>query len=219
MTRLRALCAAVCLGLAAPAAWAADPLLVIHGGAGLERKDVTPQDEAAIRAALTLALKKGHEALAAGKPALDAVTAAITRARGRPAVQRRQGRRVHPRRQERARCLDHGRRHAARRRGGRCAPGEEPDPAGARGDGAFAARDDGRRRCGDVRAGTGDRAGRSVVFPHRAALAAAAEGVEGRRRRGQAMRDPSHGPGISARSARSRCDARASSPRAPPPAA
>ena len=52
MIRLRALSIALCLGLAAPAAWAADPVLVIHGGAGLERKDVTPQDEAAIRAAL-----------------------------------------------------------------------------------------------------------------------------------------------------------------------
>ena len=78
MTRLPMLCLALSLGLAAPTAWAADPLLVIHGGAGLERKDVTPQDEAAIRAALTLALKQGHAALAAGKPALDAVTAAIT---------------------------------------------------------------------------------------------------------------------------------------------
>jgi len=78
MTGLRVLSVALSLALAAPAAWAADPVLVIHGGAGLERKDVTPQDEAAIRAALTLALKKGHEALAAGKPALDAVTAAIT---------------------------------------------------------------------------------------------------------------------------------------------
>ena len=73
MTRLRALCVALSLGFAAPAAWAADPVLVIHGGAGLERKDVTPQDEAAIRAALTLALKKGHAALAAGKPAMDAL--------------------------------------------------------------------------------------------------------------------------------------------------
>jgi beta-aspartyl-peptidase (threonine type) len=78
MTGLRALCVAICLGLAAPVAWAATPVLVIHGGAGLERKDVNAQDEAAIRAALTLALQKGHQALAAGKPALDAVTAAIT---------------------------------------------------------------------------------------------------------------------------------------------
>ena len=50
MIRSRALCIALCLGLAAPAARAADPVLVIHGGAGLERKSVTPADEAAIRA-------------------------------------------------------------------------------------------------------------------------------------------------------------------------
>jgi len=77
MIRLRLLSLALGLGLAAPTAWAAAPVLVVHGGAGLERKDVTPQDEAAIRAALTLALTKGHEALAAGKPALDAVASAI----------------------------------------------------------------------------------------------------------------------------------------------
>jgi beta-aspartyl-peptidase (threonine type) len=53
-------------------------ILVIHGGAGLERKNVTEADEAAMRAALGRALARGHEALAAGKPALDAVTAAIT---------------------------------------------------------------------------------------------------------------------------------------------
>jgi beta-aspartyl-peptidase (threonine type) len=78
MSRLRLLSLALCLGLAAPAAWAAERVLVIHGGAGIELKSVTPQDEAVIRAALTLALRKGHEALAAGKPALDAVAAAIT---------------------------------------------------------------------------------------------------------------------------------------------
>lgn len=57
---------------------AAGPVLVIHGGAGVVRKDLSPADEAAARAALELALRKGHEQLAAGKPALDAVTAAIT---------------------------------------------------------------------------------------------------------------------------------------------
>lgn len=62
---------------AAPVA-AAEPVLVIHGGAGVVRKDLSPADEAAARAALELALRKGHEQLAAGKPALDAVTAAIT---------------------------------------------------------------------------------------------------------------------------------------------
>jgi len=67
--------------LLAPAVQAAQPedsVLLIHGGAGVVRKDMTPADEAAVRTALELALRKGHEQLAAGKPALDAVTAAIT---------------------------------------------------------------------------------------------------------------------------------------------
>ena len=64
--------------LFAPVAQAATPVLVIHGGAGVVRSEMTPADEAAVRAALELALRKGHEQLAAGKPALDAVTAAIT---------------------------------------------------------------------------------------------------------------------------------------------
>jgi len=63
--------------LAASAA-AAEPVLVIHGGAGVERKDLSPAEESAARAALRQALLKGHAALAAGKPALEAVTAAIT---------------------------------------------------------------------------------------------------------------------------------------------
>ncbi|KRG38508.1 asparaginase [Stenotrophomonas pictorum JCM 9942] len=77
------LTSAVLLGLAtlscgAAAAAAPSPLLVIHGGAGVERKDFSAEEERAARAALTEALRKGHEALMAGKPALDAVTAAIT---------------------------------------------------------------------------------------------------------------------------------------------
>ncbi|MCS4281660.1 isoaspartyl peptidase/L-asparaginase family protein [Stenotrophomonas rhizophila] len=63
--------------LAASAA-AAEPVLVIHGGAGVERKDLSPAEEKAARAALQQALLNGHAALAAGKPALEAVTAAIT---------------------------------------------------------------------------------------------------------------------------------------------
>jgi len=54
------------------------PLLVIHGGAGVERAGMTPQIEAQARAALELALRRGYAALKAGKPALDGVTAAIT---------------------------------------------------------------------------------------------------------------------------------------------
>ena len=54
------------------------PLLLIHGGAGVERAEMTPADEASARKALEAALRAGQAQLLAGKPALDAVTAAIT---------------------------------------------------------------------------------------------------------------------------------------------
>lgn len=54
------------------------PLLVVHGGAGVERRDLSGEEERAARAALAEALRRGHAELMAGKPALDAVTAAIT---------------------------------------------------------------------------------------------------------------------------------------------
>jgi beta-aspartyl-peptidase (threonine type) len=57
---------------------AVSPVLVIHGGAGVIKRDMTPAREKAVRAALTLALRDGYAQLKAGKPALDAVTAAIT---------------------------------------------------------------------------------------------------------------------------------------------
>ncbi|MGO4775184.1 isoaspartyl peptidase/L-asparaginase family protein, partial [Lysobacter sp. 2RAB21] len=57
---------------------AAQPVLVIHGGAGVERAGLSEQDEKDARAALEQALRAGHAQLAAGKPALEAVTAAIT---------------------------------------------------------------------------------------------------------------------------------------------
>jgi len=78
------LTSAVLLGLAslssaaAMAAPATSPLLVIHGGAGVERGSLGPEEMQAARTALEAALRKGHEALAAGRPAMDAVTAAIT---------------------------------------------------------------------------------------------------------------------------------------------
>lgn len=61
----------------AAAAPAAKTVLVIHGGAGVERASLTAEDEKAARAALEAALRAGHKELAAGKPALDAVSAAI----------------------------------------------------------------------------------------------------------------------------------------------
>ena len=54
------------------------PLLVIHGGAGVEKGDLSPEDAVAARAALEAALHAGHARLREGAAALDAVTAAIT---------------------------------------------------------------------------------------------------------------------------------------------
>ena len=53
------------------------PLLLIHGGAGVEPGDLTPAEEEAARAALAAALRAGHARLQAGEPALEAVTAAV----------------------------------------------------------------------------------------------------------------------------------------------
>ncbi len=56
---------------------AVSPVLVIHGGAGAVRHDMTPAKEKAIRAAMTEALREGYAELKAGKSAVDAVTAAL----------------------------------------------------------------------------------------------------------------------------------------------
>jgi len=53
------------------------PLLVIHGGAGVERAGLSAEEEAQARKALAAALRAGYAQLKAGKPAVDAVTAAI----------------------------------------------------------------------------------------------------------------------------------------------
>ena len=71
--------------LACTAALGADPMpppakavLVIHGGAGaLPKRGQTPEVEALYRADLETALRAGHAALKEGKPAVDAVQAAI----------------------------------------------------------------------------------------------------------------------------------------------
>ena len=54
------------------------PVLVIHGGAGVEPGDLTKEEEVAARAALETALKAGHAKLQAGGSSVDAVAAAIT---------------------------------------------------------------------------------------------------------------------------------------------
>lgn len=52
--------------------------LVIHGGAGtLSREQLTPEREAALRAALGEALQAGHAILASGGSSLEAATAAV----------------------------------------------------------------------------------------------------------------------------------------------
>lgn len=53
------------------------PVLVIHGGAGVVKRDMDPAKEKAVRAAMTEALQRGYAVLKAGKPAADAVAAAI----------------------------------------------------------------------------------------------------------------------------------------------
>jgi len=53
-------------------------VMVIHGGAGtLKRTNMSPEKEAAYRAALTLALQTGYNAIKAGKSSMDAVEATI----------------------------------------------------------------------------------------------------------------------------------------------
>ena len=81
MLRSRLTLAAVALALfAAPAAAQEAPRwsFAIHGGAGvIERDSLTPEQDAAYRAALHRALEAGSAVLAAGGSALDAVQAAI----------------------------------------------------------------------------------------------------------------------------------------------
>lgn len=53
------------------------PVLVIHGGAGIIRKGMTPEREKTVRAALKEALEAGYKLLQEGKSATDAVEASV----------------------------------------------------------------------------------------------------------------------------------------------
>ncbi|WP_426700620.1 isoaspartyl peptidase/L-asparaginase family protein [Rhodanobacter sp. Col0626] len=66
------------LGISAIGHAAVSPMLVIHGGAGVIKRDMTPAREQAVRTAMTQALQHGYAQLKSGKSALDAVTAALT---------------------------------------------------------------------------------------------------------------------------------------------
>lgn len=59
------------------ASMAATPVLVIHGGAGVIRKDLTPEKEKLVRADLETALTAGYTVLKNGGSSLDAVSRVI----------------------------------------------------------------------------------------------------------------------------------------------
>ncbi|GAA0649886.1 isoaspartyl peptidase/L-asparaginase family protein [Brevundimonas lenta] len=80
MTRTRIVLAATLSLFAAPALAQEAPQwsFAIHGGAGvIERSSLTPEQDAAYRAALHRALQAGQQVLAGGGSAMDAVQAAI----------------------------------------------------------------------------------------------------------------------------------------------
>lgn len=81
---MRFLALALALGLSVPAVAQAqsddrpDWAIVIHGGAGvIERESMTPETEAAYRAAMDAAVTRGRDVLEAGGSSLDAVEAVI----------------------------------------------------------------------------------------------------------------------------------------------
>jgi beta-aspartyl-peptidase (threonine type) len=67
----------VFIALAGTMSYAATPVLVIHGGAGVIAKDVPPEKEKAIRAELQRALESGYAVLKSGGSSLDAVSKAV----------------------------------------------------------------------------------------------------------------------------------------------
>jgi beta-aspartyl-peptidase (threonine type) len=53
-------------------------MLVVHGGAGtILRKDMTPAEDSAYRAAITAAIRAGYDVLSTGGTSVDAVTAVV----------------------------------------------------------------------------------------------------------------------------------------------
>jgi L-asparaginase / beta-aspartyl-peptidase len=75
--RLQLICIALVLFGAFQMTSAVTPVLVIHGGAGVVRKEMTPEREKAVRADLAKALNAGYATLKAGGSSLDAVSKAI----------------------------------------------------------------------------------------------------------------------------------------------
>jgi len=71
---VQALLLSLCFTLSA---MAATPVFVIHGGAGVIAKEITPEKEKAFRAELQRALEAGYAVLKGGGNSLDAVSKAI----------------------------------------------------------------------------------------------------------------------------------------------
>ncbi len=79
MTLATRLCLLVLsLPLLAGPALATEPVLVLHGGAGVQAADLDPQAQAEARAAMERALRAGHAVLAGGGSAVDAVAATLS---------------------------------------------------------------------------------------------------------------------------------------------
>ncbi|MBB5674400.1 isoaspartyl peptidase/L-asparaginase family protein [Xanthomonas sp. WHRI 6108] len=74
----RALCLSLSLLLAAGPVLAATPMLVIHGGAGVEKSSLSSEEQAQAREAMQRALRAGHAVLQGGGSAVDAVAATIS---------------------------------------------------------------------------------------------------------------------------------------------
>lgn len=66
------------MGIAAMSHAATTPVLVIHGGSGVIKRNLDPAKEKEIRVALAYALQSGYAQLKAGGSALDGITAALT---------------------------------------------------------------------------------------------------------------------------------------------
>lgn len=71
------LAAVLAVSTCVASAEAAVPVLVIHGGAGVIRKDLTPEKEKLVRADLAAALDAGYAVLKNGGASLDAVTQSL----------------------------------------------------------------------------------------------------------------------------------------------
>jgi L-asparaginase / beta-aspartyl-peptidase len=70
-------CILFALSLIWNASMAATPVLVVHGGAGVIKKDLTPEKEKLVRADLEQALDAGYAVLTSGGSSLDAVSKTI----------------------------------------------------------------------------------------------------------------------------------------------